>query len=325
MKAAITILDLGYDYQREIQQLKILGVDARYVPVEGTDDVKLLGKVLKGYDFVLAGPELWSDETFEAVGSQLKMIARLGAGVEKINLDAATRRGIVVCNAPGGNACSVAQHALALMLNLSMKVSHYDRLVRSGETFKRTMAHDLMGKTVGLLGFGRIPAQLAELLSGFGCTILAYDIRPNLELAASLGVRFAEMDELLAASDYVSLHLPLTANTRGMVDLHFFQRMKKNAYFINTSRGPIVNGSDLINALKSGLIAGAGLDVFDQPFAESEIRTLDNVILTPYVAFSSELGNQRTLDMAINCIRDYINGRPPGNLLNPGYVHHVVG
>lgn len=323
MRAAITMLDLGYDYSREIGQLRKLGVDAKFLPLEGTDDVKAIGVALSGCDFVLAGPELWSDEAFEAVGGQLKLVARLGVGVDKIDIAAATRRGIAICNAPGGNACSVAQHALVLMLDLSMGVSRYDQMVRNGILHKRTMAHDLMGKTVGLLGFGRISAQLTKLLSGFDCVILACDVYRNQELAASLGVRFVEIEELLADSDYISLHLPLTEHTKGMVNLQFLQRMKKNAYLINTARAEIVNESDLVHALKNGLIAGAGLDVFYNPLEGNELLSLDNVVLTPYVAFSSELGNRRTFDMAVGCIRDYLAGRPLENLLNPEYVRCI--
>jgi len=323
MRAAITILDMGYDYTPTIEQLQALGIEARYIPLEGTDDRKTICQVLAGYDFILAGPELYDSEVLQTLSSSLKLIARLGVGVDKINLAAATGFGIAVCNAPGGNACSVAQHALSLMLDLSMNVTKYDRLIRNGRPYRRTMAQDLIGKTVGLLGFGRISAELTKLLSGFACRVLAYDVYPNQELAASLGVEFVSIDELCASSDYISLHLPLTESTHGLVDWQFFEKMKQSAFFVNTARGPIVNEPDLIRALKSGLIAGAGLDVFDGPLEGNELLSLDNVVATPYVAFSSKLGTQRTFDMAVRCICSYISGQRPDHLLNPDYIRHI--
>ena len=277
MRAVITILDLGYDYDREIAELKKLGLDAQFTPLEGTNDTKEISAALKGCDFVLAGPELWSDETFQEVGNQLKLIARLGVGVDKIDLSAATRHGVAVCNAPGGNACSVAQHALALMMDLSMGITGYDRMVRSGIPYKRAISSDIIGKTVGLLGFGNIAAQLAKLLAGFDCTILAHDVCENEELAAALGVRLVELDALLASSDYVSIHLPLTDSTREMVDFNFLKQMKRGAFLINTARGQVVNEADLVSALKTGIIAGAGLDVFEKPLRGNELLLLDKI------------------------------------------------
>ena len=323
-KAGIAIYNFGHDYKHELEQLKVLGIDAEYIPLEGTNEAKVIGAALKGCDFVLAGHELWSDEAFEAVGPQLKLVARLGVGVDRVDIAAATRRGVAICNAPGGNACSVAQHTLALMMSLLMKITRYDRLIRNGMPYKRTMTCDLIGKTIGLVGFGRISAQLAKLLSGFGCTILAYDVCKNHEIAAPLGVQFVELDELLAVSDCVSLHLPLTESTFGMANLQFFKRMKRGAFFVNSARSKIVHEPDLIYALKTGLIAGAGLDVYEEPLAENGLLLLDNVIITPYVAFASELGVKRTSDMAIDCIRSYLQGKPPENLLNPDYIGYVV-
>ncbi len=324
MKAAITMLDLGYDFEHELCELNDLGLHAEYIKLEGTDDAKEVGAALKGYSFVLAGPELWSNEALNLAGDQLRMIVRLGTGVDRVDIRSATKRGIAVCNTPGANACAVAQHALAFMLNLSMGVARYDRALKFHKPYERKMSRDLIGKTVGLMGFGKIAAQLAKLLSGFDCKIVAYDIYRNEDLAEKLGVRFVDLSELLIVSDYISVHLPLTDDTKRLCNKEFFNSMKPSAYFINTARGDIVKEDDLLEALKTGMIAGAGLDVFEKPLDEkNELIRLNSVIATPYVAFSSELGQRRTMDMAITSIKDYLKGRKITNLLNPDYIENM--
>jgi len=320
-KAAITIIDIGYNYEKEIRQLEELGLSAQYLPLEGTSDTDRIIRTLVGFDIVLAGPELWNETTLIGVES-LKMIARLGAGVEKIDLAAATKRGIAVSNTPGANACSVAQHALCFMLDLALSLTKYDRDMRSGMAM-RGRAKDLIGKTIGLVGFGNIPRTLAGLLRGFDVEILAFDVYKDEKAAAELGARYVEMDELIACSDFISLHTPLNDHTRGMADRAFFQKMKRTAYLINTSRGGVVKEDDLIEALQTGEIAGAGLDVYEtSPLrADSPLLHMDNVVHTPYVAFSSELGNTRTMEMAIRSISEFLSHQPISHLLNPDYIN----
>ena len=317
LKAAITIIDIGYNYDREIEILKGMGISAEFIPLEGTSNTQRIISALEGIDIVLAGPELWDRAALEGVKS-LKMIARLGTGIEKIDLGTATKLGIAVSNTPGANACSVAQHALCYMLDLGLSVTRYDRNMRKGD-MSRGRGKDLVGKTVGLVGFGNIPQQLAKLLAGFDVCILAFDIKKDEESASKLGARFVEMDELIEQSDFISLHVPLNRHTEGMAGKAFFEKMKETAFIINTSRGKVVNEADLIWALNSQEIAGAGLDVFEAspPDIDSPLMNMENVVHTPYVAFSSELGNTKTMDMAIKSISEYINGEEISFLLNP--------
>ncbi len=321
-RAAITIIDLGYDYKREIDILADMGVDTMFLPMEGTSDTAKITDELNGYDIVLAGPELWDAAAIAGVTS-LEMIARLGTGIEKIDLDAATQRGIAVTNTAGANACSVAQHVVAFMLDLALSVTLYDRNMRSG-IMTRHRAEDIIGKAVGLVGFGNIPQIVAQLLSGFDAELLVYDIRRDEDAAKRLGATYVEMDELIARSDFISLHVPLNKHTQGMADKAFFEKMKDTAYLINTSRGGVVNEDDLIDALRGGVIAGAALDVYaaSPPDVGSPLMDMDNVVHTPYVAFSSMLGNCRTMDMAIESIRAYLNGEEIPYLLNPEYQAH---
>lgn len=319
LTAAITIIDIGYNYEREIKILEGMGISARFVPLEGTDDTERIIETLNGFDFVLAGPELWDKTALSGVKS-LKMIARLGTGVEKIDIEAASELGIAVSNTPGANACSVAQHALCYMLDLGLSVTKYDRNMRKG-LMDRGRSKDLIGKTVGLVGFGNIPRLLAKLLSGFDTQILAFDVQKDEEAAKELGVRYVEMDELIEKSDFISLHVPLNKQTAGMVNMNFFKKMKDTAFIINTSRGGVVNEGDLIDALKHGIIAGAGLDVYNTSpvSADNPLIAMENVVHTPYVAFSSELGNTRTMDIAIKSISEFIAGKDVSFLLNPKY------
>ena len=318
-RAVITIIDIGYNYAREIAILEDMGLSADFLPLEGTNDTDRIIKTLKGASIVLAGPELWDAAAMDGVPS-LEMIARLGTGVEKIDIDAATQRGIAACNAAGANACSVAQHALAYMLDLALSVTKCDRDMRR-DTAVRHMASDVIGKTVGLVGFGSIPQILAQLLGGFDVELLAYDIKKDEEAAKKLGVTYVEMDALISRSDFISLHVPLNKHTQGMADKAFFEKMKNTAFIINTSRGGVVREGDLIDALENGVIAGAGLDVYEtSPLrVDSPLLYMDNVVHTPYVAFSSALGNRRTMDMAIESIRAFLSGSDIPHLLNPKY------
>ena len=320
LTAAITIIDIGYNYEREIKILEGMGISARFVPLEGTDDTERIIETLNGFDFVLAGPELWDKTALSGVKS-LKMIARLGTGVEKIDIEAASDLGIAVSNTPGANACSVAQHVLCYMLDLGLSVTKYDRNMRKG-LMDRGRGKDLIGKTVGLVGFGNIPRLLTKLLSGFDTQILAFDVKKDEEAAKELAVRYVEMDDLIAKSDYISLHVPMNKHTTGMVNMDFLNKMKPTAFLINTSRGGVINERDLIKALQQGIIAGAGLDVYETSpvSAKNPLIRMENVVHTPYIAFSSELGNIRTMDMAIESISNFINCSEISNLLNPDYI-----
>lgn len=324
-KAAITIIDTGYHFENEITVLGQHGIHTDYIPLEGTSDVKKIVGCLKGYDFVLAGPELWNRDTFEGVKDSLKMIVRLGTGVDRVDITAASGYGIAVCNTPGANACAVAQHALTLMLDLSMSITRYDRNVRKGDT-TRILASDLIGKTVGLIGFGAVSRELSKLLSGFQTKILYHDIIKHEDADREYKAEYAELDKLIRLSDYISLHIPLNKSTDGMVDIKFLEKMKPTAYLVNTSRSKIVKEPDLIEAMQKRIIAGAGLDVFENQTIspDSPLLMLDNVVLTPYVAFSSRLGIERTMKMAIECLLDYCNGKDLKNLLNPQYKSNIA-
>jgi len=216
----------------------------------------------------------------------LKVVAKHGAGTNDIDVAAAAALGIPVLAAVGANAHSVAEHALTLMLALAKDLRAQDAFVRGGGWEKKAYGgHELRGRTLGIVGLGAIGGVVARLAAAFGMTVLAYD--PYIPDAAfdPYAERVADLDRLLSRADVVSLHCPLTAETRGMIGAHAFGLMKRSAVLINTARGEVVDEPALIAALMSGAIAAAGLDVFapEPPAAANPLWALPNVIVSPHV------------------------------------------
>ncbi|MCQ6264587.1 C-terminal binding protein [Fictibacillus sp. WQ 8-8] len=221
-----------------------------------------------------------------------KVITRYGVGVNTIDLEAATAKGICVANVPDYCMDEVADHALALLLSAKRKVVAANQNVKKGLwDFKVTQPiHRLRGQVLGLVGFGKIPQSLAEKVKPLGFKVVAYDPYYPVEEAEKKGVQLASLEELCRISDVISVHAPLTEGTRGMINASLFSVMKSTALLINTSRGPVVDEQDLIDALESGEIGGAALDVIeDEPISVSHpFLSMENVILTPHVAWYSE-------------------------------------
>jgi D-3-phosphoglycerate dehydrogenase len=222
-----------------------------------------------------------------------RLVIRWGIGYEQIDLNDATELGIAVANAPTYGTEDVAEHALALLLALERRIVPHDADMRNGawNVPPPSSMRRVQGRTLGLLGVGRIGAALARRAQGIGLNVIGHDAYRTGEDFAAIGVERVEIDELAERSDYVSLHVPHTPETNAIVDATFLSRMKPTSYLINTSRGKVVNESDLIAALENDSIAGAGLDVFStEPLpAESRLRSLANVILTPhYAGFSAD-------------------------------------
>lgn len=222
-----------------------------------------------------------------------RLIAKYAVGLDNIDLPAATRSGIVVCHAPDYCAEEVSDHALALLFACARRIAQFDRHVRGGGWFDLplpTPLRRLSTQTLGLVGFGRIARLVARKVKGFGIRTLAYDPLIPAAVFAAAGVQSVSLEELLGASDFLSLHLPLTQATRGLIGAEQLARMRPTAFLINTSRGGIVDEAALVDALGSGRIAGAGLDVaaVEPPPAGHPLRTLPNVVLTPHFAARSE-------------------------------------
>ncbi|ASJ10513.1 3-phosphoglycerate dehydrogenase [Thermococcus sp. P6] len=221
---------------------------------------------------------------------RLRVIGRAGVGLDNIDLDAAKKRGIEVVNSPGASSRSVAELVLALMFNVARKVAFADRKMREGIWAKKQcMGIELEGKTVGIVGFGRIGYQVGKIAKALGMKVLLYDPYPNEERAKEVGGRFVDLDTLLRESDVVTLHVPLLDSTYHLINEERLRLMKNTAILINASRGPVVDTEALVKALKEGWIAGAGLDVYEEePLPKDHPLTkLDNVVLTPHIGAST--------------------------------------
>jgi D-3-phosphoglycerate dehydrogenase / 2-oxoglutarate reductase len=252
---------------------------------------------------------------------KLKGIVKYGVGTDSIDIGAATRCGVMVANCPDYGSDTVADHAFALMIALARKIPVLDRAMRQhGWVWPATqyLGVDLAGKTIGLVGFGRIGRAMARRAHGFGMTRLVSDPHVRPEAVVEHGVRFVGLDQLLAESDFVSLHCVLTPETRGLIDEAALARMKPTAFLIDVSRGAIVDEAALVGALDAGRIAGAAFDVFGHEPLDPDYPLLgrDNVILTPHLAWYTEEAFQRVERDTLAGVRDILAGRRPKNLKN---------
>lgn len=236
----------------------------------------------------------------------LRVIGRAGVGVDNIDLIAASRRGIAVFNAPGGNTIAAAELTMALMLSVVRKVTAADRSVRAGEwdrsRFRGVELHD---RTLGIIGAGRIGSEVTLRAEAFGMNVILFDPYIPKERAGELGAQPVDLDELLGVSDVISLHVPLTEETRNLIDASALKRMKGKAFLINASRGGVIVEADLAEALNNDVIAGAALDVFEsEPLsANSPLRQAKNLVLTPHLGASTkeaQVGVAREVARAIH-------------------------
>ena len=222
--------------------------------------------------------------------SRLKVIGRAGVGTDNIDLNAATRKGIVVMNTPGGNTISTCEHAFALMLSLCRNIPHAHHSMEEGRwDRKKFMGTELSGKTLGIIGVGRIGGAMAKRAKAFEMRVLAYDPILSPLKAESLGVELVNLDELISNADFITVHASKSDKTMNMIAADQLKKMKPNCRIINTARGGIINEQDLAEALKAKAIGGAALDVYtSEPFENNPFVGLENIIMTPHLAASTE-------------------------------------
>lgn len=258
-----------------------------------------------------------TDELLEGAPN-VRVVGRAGVGVDNIDLDAATHRGVVVMNTPGGNATSVAEHALALMLALVRSIPQLNSAMHAGRWEKSGAAGaELRGKTLGLVGLGRVGAEVARRAHGFEMHVLAHDPYLNPERAAEWGVELVPLKDVFAKSDFISLHTGLSDATRGMINAETIAQMKRGARLINTARGELVDEAALAEGLKSGQLAGAGLDVFAvEPPKDSPLLSMNNVIATPHVAGSTTEAQEEVGVQIAQQVRDYLADGTLRNAVN---------
>jgi D-3-phosphoglycerate dehydrogenase / 2-oxoglutarate reductase len=266
---------------------------------------------------VIAGGEHLTRRVIES-SPRLRVIARSGVGFDRVDIACATERNIAVTITPTSNHEAVAEHVLALLLGVAKNVALNDRNLRAGR-WSQFLTAPVRGRTIGVVGLGRIGRSTALRAAAFGLRVVAHETRPDREFVAQHQVELVELNDLLAQSDFVSLHCPLNDQTRGLCDRSFFERMKRGSVLINTSRGGLVVEDDLLVAIRSGHLAGAGLDVFQQePLPpHSPLLQVENVVLSPHLAGTDTRSME---DMGIECAQNILrlsrNEWPTGAVVN---------
>ena len=299
-------------------------VKAGFEVVDPSSDGKMteegLLTALPACDAIIAGGETISAAVI-AASPKLRAIARTGVGYDAVDLEAAKAGKVVVTITPGANQDAVAEQAFALLLALTKDLLAHDRAIRAGAWTRSPLPRAIRGRTLGIVGLGRIGRAVATRALAFGMPVLAYEpVGDHSAFCSKRGIEQVEFGDLLARSDVVSLHLPLVEETRKLFDASVFGRMKPGSILINTSRGGLVSEPDLVAALRSGHLAGAGLDVFDRepPPADHDLWSLPNVVLTPHMAGVDEVAMADMAEMAARCLVELHRGEWPTEcVVNP--------
>ncbi len=259
-----------------------------------------------------------------ALGKKLKTVSRTGAGFDNVDIDAATAQGVIVSSSIGANTTTVAEHALALIFSLYKQLPTLDREMRKGN-FKVRYAYlsrDLRGKTLGVIGFGRIGSEIAKAChDSFGMKIVAFDeyLPKSVQDSLASWVEFVSLETLCASADVITMHVPLTDGTRGLINAARLSLMKKDAVIVNTSRGGVIDEAALAAALNEGKLGGAGLDVFEEepPKADNPLLSCEKAILTPHAAALTQECVVRMAELGAERVLDLMNGYVPANIANP--------
>lgn len=278
---------------------------------------------LRGKDVLVCQLTQKVDAEVLAAGSKLRLVANIAVGYDNVDVAAATARGIAVTNTPGVLDDTTADFTWALLLGVARRVAEADQVARSGEwkgwDLLQLLGADVHHKTLGILGLGRIGRRVAQRARGFAMRVLYHDaLRVAEEVEKELGVEWVGKERLLHESDFVTLHVPLTAETRHLIGAGELEWMKPTAFLINASRGPVVDEAALIEALEEKKIAGAALDVYeDEPRIPARLRALPNVLLAPHIASASVETRTRMAVLAAENVVAFLSGRRPANLVNP--------
>ncbi len=274
--------------------------------------------ILPGYDALVVRSQVKADAEMIAAGTRLVVIGRAGVGVDNVDLEAATRAGITVVNAPTGNTVAAAELSIALLFALARKVAAADASMRRGE-WKRSQftGIELRGKTLGIVGLGKIGQAIAARARAMQMTVIASDPFVTPEQAATLGVELVSFDEVVARADAITVHVPKTKATTGLLNAAAFERMKPGVMLLNVARGGIIDEADLAAALRSGRVAGAGIDVYTaEPPTGNPLLDAPNTVLTPHLGASTEEAQIAVAEEVAEQILDVLDGRPARYAVN---------
>ena len=310
-KEALEILDENVDYE-------IFEGDENSIPRS-----LLLQKVKDADGLLCLITERIDKEVLDA-GKNLKAVCNCAVGYNNIDVTEATKRGIFVTNTPGILTETTADCAFALMMTIARRIVEGDKNIRAKKwvkawSLRMFVGADIYGKTLGIVGLGRIGIAMTKRAKGFNMNVLYYDIARRRDLETQLGIEYLPLDDLLARSDFVSMHVPLTEDTTHLIGREELAKMKKNAYLINTSRGSVVEEAALYEALSNRVIAGAALDVFEkEPLPlDSKLIELDNIVMTPHIASASIDTRIAMAKMAARNLVDALQDKVPPNCVNP--------
>ncbi|MCL2191826.1 MAG: phosphoglycerate dehydrogenase [Treponema sp.] len=264
--------------------------------------------LLNGCDGCIAGVDYFTAKVMENAGG-LKVVSRYGTGVDRVDLAAAKANGITVCNTPGANSQAVADLTFALLLSLVRNIPVLDRKTRKGE-WPRSGGIELYGKTLGILGLGAIGKAVARRAGGFSMRVLACDPYTDGEYAVANGIAMVGFDTLIQESDFLSLHLPFTEQTRHIISAGALGAMKRGAFIVNTARGGLIDEAAAYKLLKEGHIGGLGMDVYEtEPPVKSPFFELENVVVTPHTAAHTIEATQAMADMSVQNLIDVLSGK----------------
>ena len=309
--------------QREARYVKVLE-EAGFEVIYPEDPTFSRGKSeeetiaqLQKCNAVLAGGPIITESVMAAC-PELRVVARSGVGYDRVDIPGATKHNVAVCITPNANHESVAEHALMLMFGVAKGVLQNDEHSRAGR-WPQSETLPIRGTTLGIIGLGRIGRSLAVRAVAMGMKVIAYELYPNNDFIAQHGIELVDQDDLLSRSDYVSVHCPVTEQTKGLINADFLGKMKPGSVLINTARGALQVETDLYDALTSGHLYGAGLDVYEQepPSADNPLFTLPNVVFSPHIGSGDHLSRLMMGVEAAECIASLRHGNwPEGAVVN---------
>ena len=285
-----------------------------------------LGRIIKDYEaLVIRSATKVTAEIIDAADN-LKVVARAGIGLDNVNIDAASRRGIVVMNTPEGNVITTAEHVIAMMLALSRNIPQANSSVKAGKWEKaRFRGREVSHKVLGIIGVGRIGRIVADRAKGLKMNVIAYDPYISPEVIEKIGIEGVSLDELFARSDYITIHTPMTKETRNLLRADAFEKMKKGVFIVNCARGGIVNEQDLCDAIQAGVVAGAALDVFTQePPKDSPLLSLDQVVATPHLGASTDEAQENVAIAVAEQVTEYLTRGSIRNAVNAPSIDGAV-
>lgn len=309
--------------QRCVEILKAEGFQVDLHPGMPAKEVQ---SIIDRYDALIVRSATQVTGEIIAAGKRLKVIGRAGAGVDNIDVQAATRRGIIVMNTPGGNTISTAEHTISLILALARNIPQAQASLQQGLwDRKRYLGTELSGKTIGIVGLGKVGREVAKRCAGFDMVVIGYDPVLTSEAAAKMNVELVDFDDLLRRSDFITLHTPLNDETRGLINEQSLHRCKPGVRIINCARGGIIDERALLDALNRGLVAGAALDVFEhEPPGENPLLQHPNVVATPHLGASTEEAQEKVAVQIAHQVADALLGRGAAGSVNADAIQMAM-